>query len=802
MESIKRKFSNKNLYIKNVGLALSLIIVFYLLALVFGYIIGTSGGDFTNQHLLFLDYLRDNFWYSHDLFPQLNMNMGLSQSMVSLYYHGLYNPFMILIYFLPFKNIFINIQIVWFLIFILNSLFMTKLLSLNKINNKLNTICTLIFCFSTSIIYHMSYHIMFVYYLPFFILSLIGLHYLVDKNIKSIYIIGLSLVFYTNFFFAPIVSVVQFIYYIGLLVEKKKSIWKNLIRFIYPYLIAVLIGMFILIPTFLFGFSGRNSATDLNNTYSIFNNIFNLLYDISWDKYSSFFGIVTIFTLLGTFISIKQKRYYIMIIPLICIMLFNHLNLFLNVFQYTHTKIYIYMIPIFVITLAKILQENKKIKTLLIISVIVMLGNIIFVETTIVQFLFGLVFIILFTLVVLSKNWKLKLIFIILLVSLNFFKASNFISIEDMDKYNQPNNQAEKVINFREDTLSGYNEIDSITSQSPQIYTSLENSNYSSFLRDDLEVEKLNNQRKITANVFDNIYLKNYLAIPDSSLIKQNGIFYGVSNNDVCNLQDYQNLDSLERIGAINECVFIENQNNIKAYQSNFNINNIYQNKQEFDLPNNKKILIPEQYQNGTLIITFKIDYNKIKGNKGTIKINNHANSLIYKNSYGLYNNEQVTFIIDTANINELNLISSYTLNKGKDKPFSNINVYYQSLNDFNENKLQGYDISNLDVDINDSYNFDISMEQTGYLVSSIPYDKGFKIYVDGQEQEIEKINGRFVGTQLTKGKHHVKLIFHIVGFNIGSILTLSGLGILLFEICRDKKKYSKSRKIWKKLVL
>ncbi|MGN0249945.1 MAG: YfhO family protein [Oliverpabstia sp.] len=48
--------------------------------------------------------------------------------------------------------------------------------------------------------------------------------------------------------------------------------------------------------------------------------------------------------------------------------------------------------------------------------------------------------------------------------------------------------------------------------------------------------------------------------------------------------------------------------------------------------------------------------------------------------------------------------------------------------------------------------------EQEGYLVTGIPYDQGLKIWIDGIETEILRINTAFLGTKITGGYHKIKI--------------------------------------------
>ena len=89
----------------------------------------------------------------------------------------------------------------------------------------------------------------------------------------------------------------------------------------------------------------------------------------------------------------------------------------------------------------------------------------------------------------------------------------------------------------------------------------------------------------------------------------------------------------------------------------------------------------------------------------------------------------------------------------------------------------------------NDEIIGDIEIKEDGYLVTSIPYDEGFKIYIDDKLVDKEKVNIAFLGSKIEKGIHHIKITYHSPWLNYGYII--SGLGIitLIGIIIFDRKK-------------
>lgn len=73
----------------------------------------------------------------------------------------------------------------------------------------------------------------------------------------------------------------------------------------------------------------------------------------------------------------------------------------------------------------------------------------------------------------------------------------------------------------------------------------------------------------------------------------------------------------------------------------------------------------------------------------------------------------------------------------------------------------------------------EVSLTEPKLMVFSVPYKKGWKVFVDGQEQECLKANLMYIGTMLPEGKHEIELHYCTAGLVPG--MALSALGLVLF---------------------
>lgn len=157
-----------------------------------------------------------------------------------------------------------------------------------------------------------------------------------------------------------------------------------------------------------------------------------------------------------------------------------------------------------------------------------------------------------------------------------------------------------------------------------------------------------------------------------------------------------------------------------------------------------------------------------------TIWIDGERNKLSAKNHVYYNNNTVFTYAIPiTDDQDSVNV----TFGKGSYK-ISQIEAYtgtlpggelYQSVFQLNRSKSKGNVIAG-----------SITMNNDGYFVTSISYEKSFQIQVDGKAVSSEKVNTAFLGCKLKEGTHDIKIIYHAPGLILGKCLSVFGLLLLL----------------------
>lgn len=91
-----------------------------------------------------------------------------------------------------------------------------------------------------------------------------------------------------------------------------------------------------------------------------------------------------------------------------------------------------------------------------------------------------------------------------------------------------------------------------------------------------------------------------------------------------------------------------------------------------------------------------------------------------------------------------------------------------------------------------------INMKKDGYFATSYPYRKGYEIQVDGEAvsaSEVLKIDNTFLGFRLEEGKHEIEIRFVPPGYRAGLAISAMSLLILIaLSVWRKAKRICESR--------
>ena len=83
-----------------------------------------------------------------------------------------------------------------------------------------------------------------------------------------------------------------------------------------------------------------------------------------------------------------------------------------------------------------------------------------------------------------------------------------------------------------------------------------------------------------------------------------------------------------------------------------------------------------------------------------------------------------------------------------------------------------------------------IDVKEAGVLVTSIPYDKGWKLEVDGRQKEIQELTGGvFISVPLDEGEHDISLTFRPPGLIAGMIISILSILVLAAAMAIRKRQ-------------
>ncbi len=782
-----------------------------LLTILMGFNVFGSTKDWLNQHILFPEYFRQIFYSTGKFIPNLAFHVGAGENIFNFAYYGLMSPIILVSYLVPFIKMKLFMIISGIILYLLSGIFMFKFINKNFHNDKYAFYASIIFLTLPILTYHFHHHIMFVFYIPFLLLALIEVDNYIDTNRSFKLIIYILCIILVNYYYSVSALLTIFVYYIYKLILKKKFNIKYLIKMISIFVIPIMISAFILLPV---GYTILNANRFINNVSQEITTLNLFIINFKELFYSAFsLGLSGIFfiALFGNLYNKKKNasNYFLnisLIVLLIPIFMYA-----LNGFLYIRGKsliplsiLYIYAFLLFIKNL-KHIDFYKLTKTILIVLIIVCLLNrgnafyiieIIFSGYVLQKYL--------------SNRRKYNKMFYgyILLVSLVSSLVFNYrfednISIKNNIDYNNYVHNIEELSKVKS---KGYYRTDNIY-ESNLLVNKVFNDNY---LSNSMYSSTYNYDYYNFYNSFgNNIMYRNNLVLTGSD----NELFYTfMGSKYLINSKDkymyykkikskdgislYYNKDAYplvytsKKLGSsktynslsfpynmeyiMNNTVIKDNddinyESNIKEYYDS-KIKDNYKFVNE-DIVH-KKIKLDKSVKGKMLYISFDMNYND-EYEDSYITINGVKNLLTCKRWRYYNNNNNFKYVLYMTN-NKLDIELSEGI-----FDISNIKIYYSDkiINKYKQIDNLKFDYKN--SVITGSYN---NKSNDKYLVTSIPYDDGFKAYINGNRVDIVKVNKSFIGFKLNENMNNIKITYESPWYKEGNFISLIGLFLLVLK--------------------
>ena len=813
---------------------LTLFVIAIVLILTRGKYISGSTTDWKDQHFLFAEYFRNMFYSTGKLIPEFALNIGGGQNIFNFAYYGLLNPIILVSYLLPFIDMMNYVIISSIIVVIISMILFYKWLKNNQVSTNICFLTTFIFVSASPLLLHSHRHIMFINYMPFLLLGLMGIdRYFRDKKFFLI-TLSTTLMIFTSYYYSVsgiIVLGIYFIYKYLSLNERfdLKDFCLNLIKFIYFIILGILIAAVLLLPVFSTILSGRNATTKDLNILSLFIPKFDIGY-ILYNSYGMGLTSIAIISLIGLLFNTKKdkKFLFIILILVLCLPIFLYI---LNGTLYINAKVLIPFLPLmcYIISfnLKNLFDKEIQLKKIIIASIIlIIISYLMNSHRVFLTFLFDSLIVLISIIVYNSKNKKALIYIPLVIISILNCLIVNFSDKlylkTDYEKYFNSdidsdinkiikNDKSFYRINNNLSSLSTSNKIYDEHYYQSSLYSSTYNGHYNNFYVNVFQNEIPYRNSIIngeTNNLLYQIYMgekyiitKNvpnlgYELINDSKDYQiyknESSLPIGYASNSLLSYSEYEKLSYPYNVDALLNYIIVDEEieNNYESNIEEYDLSNLKSslevlnfknedNMYHFTLQNNKKITIPlEEINHKILIISFdmKLSQSCSKGDTYII-VNGIKNKLTCKSWKYHNNNYDFNYVLATPNIEELNIEFS----KGEFL-IDNIKAYtldYDKIKDIKQN----LDIFNVNYEKTKGNKIigNINVRNDGYFILKVPFDKGFEIYIDNYKAELENLDAGFIGTKIKSGEHTIEIIYHPPLLLLGKIISI--IGIVLFII-------------------
>ena len=820
---------NRKKDIINLLIIISFILLYVVITTRFFNFTYGSTTDWDCQHWNIPDYFRRLFYDSHKLFFDYAPNIGDGQNIYYLSYYGYLSPIVLISYLLPFVPMKLYIEIVSIVGLMISACTFYYWIR-KKYDSKLSLIISLVFAASSPLLFHSHRHIMFISYMPFLILCFneIDRNFKLKKPIINYKLILLIfLVIMSNYFFAVSALFSISIYELYKICNKykikdKKQIINECLLFAVSCIIAVLMASVLLIPTLSVIINGRAKSNVDISIISLF------LPGINIEKffYSPYSAGISFIVFIATLYNLKSREYKIISLILIFSSMFPIVSYILNGTMYVDYKVFIPLLPLFMLLLASFIKNiNILTKNNKICNIILALITLLIIAMNYNKLVILLILLELLLFIIIVNNKKKEKLIIFLLVFITLIMASintsndklmqkNIVNIMDEVEIPSQNNKYNYRITTNSMILQNINNIKNTDYYIGSIYSSVENKYYRDYYYNfGVEISQ-RSYGKIanTSNPIYNIVNGNRYLISNKEMLgysildgynqvyeNKNVLTIARSNMKKMSTSTYEKLNYPYNMEALTGYIISDNKEE-DSFETNIVEYNglIHYENQVYDYSKikNKEYIFSKKEKetknitidniNNETIIFISFDVKEQKNNKNDIKIKINGINNVASVGTWKYHNKNSTFHYAITNSNgklSINIgkgnylisnIRIYTLDYNKIiESISNINRIELTIDEKNMNRLVG--------------NYNSDKEDILYL--QIPYDKGYHINNNGKETEYFIVNNGMIGFKVEKGLNKFEIVYEAPLLKVSKIASLIGIIAFMITIFLSKKK-------------
>lgn len=808
--------------------------------------------DWLSQHSVLPDYFRQQFYATGKLFPEFAANLGGGQNIYHFAYYGLYSPLILPSYLLPFVKMSDYIMAVSITGLTASVVLFYYWLKSRKTDTGTAFILSLMFLLAGPMIGQYSGQIMFVDYMPFLCLALIGVDRYFEQEKGALFTVSVFLMIMTSFYFSIGGMLSLVLYGLHRYFEQRegnrvtvRSFLRDGLCFVRSMILAVLMSGFFLLPTALALTGGRSK--EQNTSFASF-----FIPQITVERFAySIYGIgltTLVITVLLTGLLYRKVYEKVLTYGCVIVLVIPVFAYLLNGGLYIRDKVFIPFLPLFCYLISIYLEKFRKRELSFIAGMIPYIITTIFVYMARNQFVSkgigesiwkallaeSILFLICYVLYCAMKRHYKEMKEILMLalpsviclaVTMNTFyqmKPDRYVSRKlYRDVTGEQNRQAIKEalkdddryyrteqMGSDDENAADLNRIWDVDQNITSIYSSAYNPDYQTFRQKTFGLEepfRNGMMQSVSKNpVFQRMMGVRYIVsdsdVPGYTLVKKCGTTGIYQNKDaapvmyatdrVMTEEEYKKLafpynqTAFLEYAVVGEHTESSDQNIMTAYEP-----------VSLKMANNRTTGGAEQktmQQEGKkqiLFFRFRVD-NAHPNKDVAVWINGIRNKLSAKDHVYYNENKIFTYAVPLKD-GEDNI--TVTFGKGKYR-LRHVQAYLGSLPERSELLYQ----SEIQVDKKQTEDNviqgTIRVKKDGWFITSIPYDKHFKIYIDGKETEIQKVNTAFLGCKIESGNHEVKIIYHAPGTTTGKVLSLIGIAGFVLVLVQEKRKQKNTR--------
>lgn len=802
--------------------------------------------DWLSQHSVLPDYFRQQFYATGKFFPEFAANLGGGQNIYHFAYYGLYSPLILPSYLLPFVKMSDYIMAVSITGLTASVLLFYYWLKSRKTDTGTAFILSLMFLLAGPMIGQYSGQIMFVDYMPFLCLALIGVDRYFEQEKSGLFTVSVFLMIMTSFYFSIGGMLSLVLYGLHRYFEQRegnrvavRSFLRDGLCFVRSMILAVLMSGFFLVPTALALTGGRSK--EQNTSFASF-----FIPQITVERFAySIYGIgltTLVITVLLTGLLYRKVYEKVLTYGCVIVLVIPVFAYLLNGGLYIRDKVFIPFLPLLCYLIGIYLEKCRKKELSFIAGIVPYIITTIFVYIARNQFVSkgigksiwkvllaeSILFLICYVLYCALKRYHKETKEILMLalpsviclaVTMNTFyqmKPDRYVSRKlYRDVTGEQNRQAVKEAlkddgyyrteqkGSDDENAADLNRIWDVEQNITSIYSSAYNPDYHTFRQKTFGLEepfRNGMMQSVSKNpVFQRMMGVRYIVsdsdVPGYTLVKKCGTTGIYQNKDaapvmyatdrVMTEEEYKKLafpynqTAFLEYAVVGEHTESSDQNIMTAYEP-----------VSLKMANNRTTggaeqkTIQQEGQKQILFLRFRVD-NAHPNKDVAVWINGIRNKLSAKDHVYYNENKIFTYAVPLKD-GEDNI--SVTFGKGKYR-LRHVQAYLGSLPERSELLYQ----SEIQVDKKQTEDNviqgTICVKKDGWFITSIPYDKHFKIYIDGKETEIQKVNTAFLGCKIESGNHEVKIIYHAPGTTTGKVLSLIGIAGFVLVLVQEKRK-------------